>query len=237
MVGNRDANERHPVIFMFKLLEKLLKSNEIILSYFIENGIIRILLGKLDEENKEIRNIIYDILIFTIKQTKEYRKELFDFKEDEKEGDYVFKQKEILIHSINKDIINLLFKEKKELLILLLIIFEYNNEYFMNEFNKHIYRLFKEYEEKNKEEDLMDILLSIIKINDKLTLQRLLTFFGYAKLVVKQIPREKESFSSSTMNNWNNYENSDDEDSDNEKRRKEREREREKEEKDKEKKN
>jgi hypothetical protein len=99
----------------------------------------------------------------------------------------------------------------------------------MNEFNKHIYRLFKEYEDKDRDEDLIEILLSIIKINDKLTYTRLLTFFGYPQLVVKSIPREIES-PPTTMENNNNFDDSsDDDDSDSEKRRKEIERQKERE--------
>ena len=122
MMSNNNENEKNAIIFIYELLYKIFTTNEIILSYFIDNKIIITLLGKLDEEKKEIRKIIYDILIYLIKKTKDYNRELFNLKEKEKEGEYDFKYKDYLRHSIDKDIINLLFEEKKELLFMLLII-------------------------------------------------------------------------------------------------------------------
>ena len=134
-----NKNKRNqPIFFIYQLLYKLFKTNQSILSSFIGNRIISTLFRKLIEENKEIRNLIYDILIFAIKNTKNFCKELFDFKEEDKEGEYDFIDKELLSTSIDKDIIDCLFHEKKELLIILLIILEHNNESFMNNFNQHI---------------------------------------------------------------------------------------------------
>ena len=190
MISNRNENEKNPIIYIYQILYKLFTTNEIILSNFIDNGIIYTLLGKLEQENEEIRKIIYDILIYTIKKTNEYRSDLFALKEGETEGEYDFREKNQMRVSIDSDIINILFEEKKELLILLLIILEYDDESFMKEFNKHIYRLFDEYKNKNKEEDLIEILLNIIKIKDSYTLDRLYSFFGYPRLILRTIPRE-----------------------------------------------
>ena len=163
---NENDKEKNPIIYIYQIINKLITTNEVILSYYIENQIISTLLGKLDEEKKFIREIIYPILIYTIKKTNDYKKELFDLKEDEKEGEYDFREKQRIKYSIDKDIINILFDEKKELLILLLIMFEYDDESFMKEFNKNVYRLFDEYKEKNRDEDLIEIILALIKIND-----------------------------------------------------------------------
>jgi hypothetical protein len=219
--NNENENEKKAIIFIYELLYKLLKTNEIFITYYFEKKIITMLLGKLDEEKEDIRNIIYDIVIYLIKQTKDYQRELFDLKEDEKEGENEFKDKDYLRNSLDKDIINLLFEEKKELLIMLLIIFEYNDESFMKEFHNHLYRLFRVYMGKNKDEDLLEILLVLIKINDKLTFKRLYWLFGYPNLVIKQIPRIKKEKKHYYHNSYNNDSDDDNEnDNDDENRQK-----------------
>ena len=219
--NNENENEKKAIIFIYELLYKLLKTNEIFITYYFEKKIISMLLCKLDEEKEDIRNIIYDIVIYLIKQTKDYQRELFDLKEDEKEGENEFKDKDYLRNSLDKDIINLLFEEKKELLIMLLIIFEYNDESFMKEFHNHLYRLFRVYMGKNKDEDLLEILLVLIKINDKLTFKRLYWLFGYPNLVIKQIPRIKKEKKHYYHNSYNNDSDDDNEnDNDDENRQK-----------------
>ena len=205
-----NKTDKYPIIYIYQLLYKLITTNKIILSNFIDKDIINILLSKIEQENKDIRRFIYDILIFTIKQTTIYNKELFELKKEEKEGIYDFKDKDPML--INEGIIYLLFEEKKELLLLLLIIFEYNDEFFTKEFNKYIYKLFNKFGDKNKDEDLLEILLAIIKINDKYTFDRLLFFFGYPRLVIKPIKREKIPY-----NCYNNSDSSDSEKEENEK--------------------
>ena len=220
---NEDENdkEKSPIIYIYQIIHKLITTNEAILSHYIENQIISTLLGKLDEEKKCIREIIYHILIYTIKKTNDYKKEIFDLKEDEKEGEYDFREKQRIKYSIDKDIINVLFDEKKELLILLLIMFEYNDETFMKEFNKNIYKLFDEYREKNRDEDLIEVILTLININDSLTLDRLYSFFGYPRLIQRYIIHEiKEE---EQKRNYYHRTNSSDDDGDNDNRNKDKE--------------
>ena len=186
MSNNDSDNESYSIVYIYELFYNLFKSNDkIIVSNFIDNRIISILIGQLENENKEIRNIIYDSVIHLIKQTNDYKKEYFELKEGEEEGKYNFEDKNTLKHSIDRSIVNILFEEKPELLNMLLTILEYDDENFGNEFIKETYRLFSEYEDKNKTEDLLNILFTQIKINDSYTFGRLYKMMGYPSLVIK----------------------------------------------------
>ena len=202
--SQRNDDEKSLVIYLYQLFYKLLSTNEIIFSNFIDNKLVMTLLGKLDEERKDIRELIYEMIIYTLKQTNDYNRKLFDLKEDEKEGEYDFKDKIYISNSLNKNIVNILFEEKKELLFMLLIILEIDDDTFMKNFNKHICRLFKVYSNKNKDDDLIELLLTIIKINDKLTFERLVTFLGYPRLAVRPIPREKNKKAKKQRNLYSN---------------------------------
>ena len=209
---SNDDKEENAIIYIYDLLYKLLTTNERIFSIFIDNKLISNLVGKLDEEKKEIRKIICDILLYAFKNTKYYNNELFDLKEGEEPGKYELKDKPYLSTRIDKETINILFEENKELLYILIVILEYDDKSFTNEFNEHIYRLFSEYREKNKEEDLLNLLVTLIKINDTITFIRLYTWLGYPKLVVKPIPREKKENKYYNSYTNSNYDSDDDDD-------------------------
>ena len=222
MSNNDSDNESYSIVYIYELFYNLFKSNDkIIVSNFIDNRIITTLIGQLESENKEIRNIIYDSVIYLIKQTNDYKKEYFELNEGEEEGKYNFEDKNTLKHSIDRSIVNILFEEKPELLNMLLTILEYDDENFGNEFIKETYRLFSEYEDKNKTEDLLNILFTQIKINDSYTFGRLYKMMGYPSLVIKSIPREIKY--KSTHNIYNNYDSDNDDaisDSDEDKEKK-----------------
>ena len=222
MSNNDSDNESYSIVYIYELFYNLFKSNDkIIVSNFIDNRIITTLIGQLESENKEIRNIIYDSVIYLIKQTNDYKKEYFELNEGEEEGKYNFEDKNTLKHSIDRSIVNILFEEKPELLNMLLTILEYDDENFGNEFIKETYRLFSEYEDKNKTEDLLNILFTQIKINDSYTFERLYKMMGYPSLVIKSIPREIKY--KSTHNIYNNYDSDNDDaisDSDEDKEKK-----------------
>ena len=135
------------------------------------------------------------MLIYIIKQTKQYNKQLFDLKEDEKEGTLDFGNLQIFRNRIvNKDygIIKLLFEEKNELLIMLLVILSNNSIEFTKKFYYQIvYKIYDECKENDKIEDLLNILCSLAKINDKYSFERLYNVMGYPNIIIKNIPRKK----------------------------------------------
>ena len=212
---SRDEDEPSPVIYIYELFNKFLRTSEIILSNLIDNKLITTLLGKLDEEKREIREVIYDMVIYTLKRTDDYNKNIFDLKENEKKGDYTFKDKAYVRNSMEKDLVNILFEEKKEILFMLLKILENDDESFTKHFNSQIHRLFKEYNNKNKDDDLLELLLTLIKINDELTFERLITFLGYPRLAFVPIPKEKNKKPKKIQNS---YHNNSEEDSDKERK-------------------
>ena len=106
---NSNDNEKNfTIIYLYQLIYKLLttKNNEIILLILIRNNAINMLIHKLEYEKEEIRKVIYDCLIYLVKQTDQYKKEFFELKEGEKDF-YDFKfLKNLDINAI------LLFEEK-----------------------------------------------------------------------------------------------------------------------------
>ena len=189
---DNDNDNKSSMIYIYQLIYKLCTTNEDAASKFLDKGIISNLLGKLENEKKNIRKIIYDIVIYLIKQTKEYNKELFDLEEGEKEGTIDFNEKQSL-KQVSEKIINALFIEKKELLIILLTIFANEDLEFSDQFIKEItYKLYEKYCDNEKMNDLIDVLLTLVKINDQYILERLFNVLGYSSLIIKQIPRQKD---------------------------------------------
>jgi len=214
--NSSDNEESFGIICIYKLIYKLFTTkeiNEIILSSLIKNDIISTLINKLEDENEEIRKVIYDSLIYLVKQTDQYKKEFFELKEGEKEGIYEFHDKEHLKRTLDNKA-KLIFKEKKDLLFMLLTILEYNSTTATSNFFNFTYNLFESYERKGKLneflEGILDLILTQVKVNDELSFQRMNLFLGYPTLIIKDIPRKlqkkKEPNIYDNLNNDNDNE-------------------------------
>ena len=66
------------MIFIYELIYKLCTFNEDILSKLFNKDIIILLIGKLENEMKKIRLVIYDTVTYLIKQTIHYRYNEFE---------------------------------------------------------------------------------------------------------------------------------------------------------------
>ena len=192
---NNNYKDKYNVIYLFQLLYKLIQTNEEFLKYFIEKEMAILLLNKISNENEKIRKIIYDILIYMIKNTKDYNKELFDLNENEKEGEYIFEGKEKIFDPFDMKIINLIFEEKNELLIMLIVIIANDNILITKQINYQIiYSLYEICKEKNIINNLLELLLSLATINDRYAYQRFIHILGYPNPIIKQIPRVKKKY-------------------------------------------
>ena len=166
---------------------KLYKEKVNILKDLITNDLIYILFKKLSDNIKPICEVIYDTLLFTIKQTDYYNKENFELNQDEKEGEY---PADISVDLNNKDSIKI-FDERPEIIKLLLIIMSKDNEQNSLRAKEFIDYAFSKYS-KNQEKlyDLLDIITSLIQINDDYTYNRLINLAGYPSLVVLLINKD-----------------------------------------------
>ena len=193
--------ENYTIFYAYELFDKIISKYEEALQYFLEKDIIEHLLSKLDDESEKIKQIIYKILIYIIKQTKEYNKKLFILKENEKEGTLNFGdlqnfRKTILLNGYR--FIKILFFENYELFSMLLTILGNKNIKFGRGFIYEIIpKLYKDsdFKEKDKIKDLINIFCTLSKINDKYTFERLYHVLGYPNLIVKQIPNKKQETS------------------------------------------
>ena len=207
--NDEKLNENTAIKFIYtNYLFKLMKENEDILEELTRKAFIVIFLSKLQNENYVIRNILYEIIIFMIKNTSDYNNKLFILQKNEKPGENEFKHKNNAKSSVDSKIVELLFEEKIELLILLVVIFEYNDQGFSLRFNtQELYELFKYSKEKNKYEDFVYLLFNIITINDSFSYLRSYFVLGYPTLIIKPIPRENKINDSDSDENDNENEN------------------------------
>ena len=197
-----DENENNQgIIFIYKLLYRLATENKNICIFLVSNGLIEKLINKLPDHVKSIRNIIYDIILYLLKQLDEYNKSNFNLFEDEKEGQihynpsYIFSSQ--YIRSIQTII---LYNERPEILTILYTIISKNNSDNISEITEFIEQIFSKYENTPKKlYPLLDIISSLIQLNDQFTFKRLIEMAGYPSLVVKPIPKDE---------NWNNLDNS-----------------------------
>ena len=189
-----ENGEKYAMSFVYELIHKLCTYNEDILQKFFDDEIIILLIGKLENEMKAIRLIIYDTVTYLIKQTTQYNGELFELEMDEKEGTIDFREVSNL-KQINEKIINILFEERNDLLMILLTILVYEDIGFTRSFYfEYVIQLYDKYcYNEEKMLDLIDILLTLVKVNDKYTFERLYNILGFPNIIIKQIPRNTDS--------------------------------------------
>ena len=200
-----ENDEKYAMIFVYELIYKLCTFNENFLKKLFDNEIIILLIGKLENEMKKIRLVIYDTVTYLIKQTTQYNRELFDLDIDEKEGTIDFR--EIMsLKQINDRIINVLFEERNDLLMILLTILVYEDiDFTKNFYFEFLIKLYDKYcDNEEKMSDLIDILLTLVKVNDKCTFERLYNILGFPNIIIKKIPRNKDSDNDNSDNDKEN---------------------------------
>ena len=200
-----ENDEKYAMIFVYELIYKLCTFNEEFLTKLIDKEIIILLIGKLENEMKKIRLVIYDTVTYLIKQTTQYNRKLFDLDIDEKEGTIDFR--EIMnLRQINDKIINVLFEERNDLLMILLTILVYEDiDFTRNFYFEFLIKLYEKYcYNEAKMMDLIDILLTLIKVNDKYTFERLYNILGFPNIIIKQIPRNNDTDDDNSNNDKEN---------------------------------
>ena len=186
-ITNEEINKA-PLYYIYEILYQSILKDKKICQKLINQSAISTLLGKLSTENILCRNIIFDIVTFLIKNTDEYNDKLFNIEKSEKLCNNSFHEKTYLIRSITHSIVELLFEERIELLIILIKILEYEEVSFSIDFNTdNIYDLFEYSIKNNKIDDMIKILYGILEINDTVTFNRINSILGYPTMIIKQV--------------------------------------------------
>ena len=191
-VANTQTNKA-PLYYIYEILYQAALEDKKTTEKLLNQSAISTFLGKIGDEDTLCKNILYDFVIYLLKNTKDYNEKLFDIKDNEKKCNNYFHEKSYIINKISSNIVELLFNEKIELFIILIKMLQYNELKFSNEFNiENIYQLFIFSFAKNKVYDMIKILFAILEINDNVTFQRLNYILGYPTLVIKQIENKEE---------------------------------------------
>ena len=184
---SNNTSEETALYYVYKLIYEIALKNKKITNKLINQSCISELLGKLTSENKRNKNIIFDIVLFLLKNLDDYNDILFDVEKKEKTNTY-FHEKHYLIRNISPIFIEVLFNEKVELLIILLKLLQYNEPKFSKIFNsQNLLDLFAYSTKKNKMSDMNKVLFGILEINDKCTFDRLNYILGYPTLIIKEL--------------------------------------------------
>ena len=187
------SQEETSLFYVYQLLYEMILKERKIVEKMINQSFISELLGKLTSENKRNKNVIYDIVIFLIKNLDDYNDILFDIEKKEKTNIY-FHEKHYLIRNISPIFIELLFNEKVELLIILLKLLQYNEPKFSKEFNSQsLFDLFEYSTKKNKISDMNKVLFGLLEINDKYIFDRLNYLLGYPTLIIKDVDNDDDN--------------------------------------------
>ena len=185
---------KSPLYYIYEILYKAALEDKKTTEKLINHSAISTFLGKLSNENALCRSKILDIVTHLIKNTDGYNDKLFEIKEGTKKQNNYFHEKTYLIKSINQSIVELLFDERLELLIILIKMLEYEELDFSLEFNHdNIFQLFDYSFKKNKIMDIIKILYGILEINDKYIFQRINSILGYPTMIIKNIKTNVEN--------------------------------------------
>ena len=170
---NNDTS-KPPLYYVYEMVYQAMLKDKKTTNNLISKRVITTLLGKLSNGNTMVRNIIYDMVTHLIKNTDAYNDKLFDINENEEKFKEHFSEKSHLIKSINNSIVELLFEERVDLLIILVKILQYDHHDFSFQFNiENILELFEYSIKNNKIMDIIKVLYSILEINDKYTFTRI----------------------------------------------------------------
>ena len=199
---SNESESKEGIIFAYKLLYKLSKEYEHILKALVDGSIIDTLITKISDHIKPIRELIYDTLLYTIKQTDEYNNKAFDLLEGETDGGIRLSYTSIYSrNNVNSEQTLKLLEERPELLKILLVIISQNNESNISEIDRFIEQIFDKYEDNpEKIYNLIDIMSALIQINDHYTYERFIKWFGYSSLVCIPIPKDEEESNNQNYN-------------------------------------
>ena len=216
--NDSDKSDREGIIYVYKLLYKLAKEHEDLCKVFISRDIVEKIINKLPEHIKPIRNIICDVVLYSLKQLEEYNKKYFNLAEDEKEGKISVNTSGLFSrHYIKSNQTTILYNERPEILKILFTIIGQNNSDNISEIKEFSEQIFKKYEnDPEKLYPLLDIISSQIQINDRFTYDRFTTIVGYPSLVVRPIPKEEDEDNENNSYRSNSDNENDNKDSDKE---------------------
>ena len=187
---NNDTS-KPPLYYVYEMVYQAMLKDKNTTNNLISKRVITTLLGKLSNGNTMVRNIIYDMVTHLIKNTDAYNDKLFDINENEEKFKEHFSEKSHLIKSINNSIVELLFEERVDLLIILVKILQYDHHDFSFQFNiENILELFEYSIKNNKIMDIIKVLYSILEINDKYTFTRINYILGYPTMIIKHIKKK-----------------------------------------------
>ena len=188
------ANEdtiKPPLYYVYEMVYEAMIKDKETTKNLIDKRLISTLLGKLNNGNILLRNLIYDMVSHLIKNTDAYNNKLFDLNENKEKMDVHFSEKNDLIQSIRSSIVEQLFEERVDLLIILVKILQYDNANFTFQFNiQYVLELFEYSIKNNKIMGIIKVLYSILEINDNYTFSRINYILGYPTIIIKYIKKK-----------------------------------------------
>ena len=191
--ANNTESKVTPLYYIYNILYQATFKDKKTTEKLLNQNAIYTFLYKLKGETRLCRDIMYNILEYLIKNTEEYCDKLFDVKKDEKICNIYFSEKNYLIKNIQPSVVDLLFEERVDLLIILIKILQYNEMQFSIEFNReNIQNLFISAYMLNKIKDMIKIIYGILEINDKISFHRINNILGFPIMVIKQNEIKKE---------------------------------------------
>ena len=180
---DNNKNDKSPLYNLYELIYKIIILDYEFVELLIPQQPVSDLLCKINEINsKDIRKIIYDIILIIINNSYEYTRK--------KNGNNILNNMEIdrIFKCFNnsKKLLKILFNEKNELLIKLIKIIQYNNFEDTEKFNKVLAQYLFSYAAKNNILiNMLDLLYEIINIQDKYVLDRLYVIMGFPEIILK----------------------------------------------------
>ena len=189
-----NKEEKNWVIYALELLYKLSVKDKFILKALIQEDMINTFLSMLNNCISPIKDIIYNILSLMIKNLVYYNKNNFDLNENEQNGKIHLSKFEVKYNQKDEKILTMMFEEKPDLFklfITILLIRDYNSNIII--IKEIINNLFIKYQNVyEKIYQLIDLISSLILINDKNSLRRYIELLGYPTLYISPIPKENK---------------------------------------------
>ena len=181
---NKEEEDKitYPLYYLYELIYRLLQMNTDFIELLISQQQITNLIGKINQINSlEIRKIIYNILLYIIDHCYDYTR----VKNGNNSMNY--QEKQYLKKSIKNKLNKMLLEENIELLIKLVIILQYNDDDYSDEFNKNNIKILFNFAIKNQKlTQMLDLLFEVINIKDQYILNRLYYIMGFPDIIILQ---------------------------------------------------
>ena len=185
--GNNTSN---PIKYIYNIILNLIDPMKDLAKNCVDENLIYILINRIDKENSANQDIIFNILKILIKCTEDFNKLLFpkEYKENDEEKTE-FKNIKILKKLIfNTKILELFFEKDNQLLIMLIKIFQYEDDNFSLNFNAKILPYLMEFAIKNEKLIIyLEFCYNIIDIKDEYCLERMKQILGFPTMVIKPL--------------------------------------------------